>query len=203
MLLVRQLYTSIHHEIKTLIKGTPSIHSPLRGRSLFISWGGGWAILGGGHEKNSTPNGGGQNFIYESMGRGSQIWFPFPFLASKCSSFWRAKLPDTLSYHFFFQLSCPTFHHHTQKMKTRRDTHILRCPQSDSFVAVHTVICKYRHFIRCILFQTSVIRKVNLQHPHPTRNVIVPCQEIESYRYIMFKNLSYHMHLYCTLCLFL
>ena len=28
---------------------------------------------------------GGQTFIYESIG-GSQIWFPFPFLASKCSS---------------------------------------------------------------------------------------------------------------------
>ena len=52
---------------------------------------------------------------------------------------------------------------------------------------VHTVIPKYGHFIRCILFPTSVIRKVNLQHPHPTRNVIVPCQEIESYRYIMLK----------------
>ena len=37
----------------------------------------------------------------------------------------------------------------------------------------------------------------------PTRNVIVPYQEIESYRYIMFKNLSYHIHLYCTLRLFL
>ena len=81
--------------------------------------------------------------------------------------------------------------------------HILRCPQSDSFVAVHNVIRKYKHFIRCILFPTSVIRKVNLQHPHPTRNVIVPCQEIESDRYIMFKNLSCHIRLYCTLCLFL
>ena len=67
----------------------------------------------------------------------------------------------------------------------------------------HLIIRKYRHFIKCILFPTSVIRKVNLQHPHPTRNVIVPCQEIESYRYIMFKNLSYHIRLYCTLCLFL
>ena len=67
----------------------------------------------------------------------------------------------------------------------------------------HLIISKYRHFIRCILFPTSVIQKVNLQHPHPTRNVIVPCQEIESYRYIMLKKLSYHIHLYCTLCLFL
>ena len=50
----------------------------------------------------------------------------------------------------------------------------------------HLIIHKYRHFIRCILFPTSVIRKVNLQHPHPTRNVIVSCQEIESYRYIKF-----------------
>ena len=71
----------------------------------------------------------------------------------------------------------------------------------------HLIIRKYRHFIRCVLFPTSVIRKrirkVNLQHPHPTRNVTDPCQEIESYRYIMFKNLSYHIRLYCTLCLFL
>ena len=67
----------------------------------------------------------------------------------------------------------------------------------------HLIIRKYRHFIRCILFPSSVIRKVNLQHPRPTRNVIVPCQEIKSYRYIMFKNLSYHSHLYCTLRLFL
>ena len=53
----------------------------------------------------------------------------------------------------------------------------------------HLIIRKYRHFIRCILFPTSVIRKVNLQHPTPTptRNVIVLCQEIESYRYIMLK----------------
>ena len=67
----------------------------------------------------------------------------------------------------------------------------------------HFIICKYRHFIRCILFPTSFIRKVNLQHPHPTRNVIVSCQEIESYRYIMLKILSYYIPLYCTLCLFL
>ena len=138
-------------------------------------------------------------------GGGSQIWFPFPFLASTCSGFWGGALcpPDPLSYHYFFHLSCPAFYHHTRKMKTWRDMHVLRCPQSDSFVAVHTVVCKYRHFIRCILFPTSVIRKVSLQHPHPTRNVIVPCQEIESYRYIMLKKLSYHIHLYCTLCLFL
>ena len=67
----------------------------------------------------------------------------------------------------------------------------------------HLIICKYKHFIRCKLFPTSVIQKVNLQHRHSTRNVIVPCQEIESYRYIMLKNLSYHIRLYCTLCLFL
>ena len=51
----------------------------------------------------------------------------------------------------------------------------------------HLIICKYRHFIRCKMFPTSFIRKVNLQHRHPTRNAIVPCQEIESYRYIMLK----------------
>ena len=67
----------------------------------------------------------------------------------------------------------------------------------------HLIIRKYRHFIRCQLFPTSVIRKVNLQQRHPTRNAIVPCQEIESYRYIMLKNWSYHIRLYCTLCFFL
>ena len=29
MLLVRHLYTSIHHEVKGILKGTPSIHPPL------------------------------------------------------------------------------------------------------------------------------------------------------------------------------
>ena len=161
---------------------------------------GGWAILGGSWKK-FYPKWGGQNFIYEPIGGGG-VTNMISISFSGIKMLW-LRPPDPLSYHYFFHLSCPIFHHHTRKMKTWRDVHILRCPQSDSFVAVHTVICKYRHFIRCILFPTSVIRKVNLQHPHPTRNAIVPCQEIESYRYIMFKELSYHIHMYCTLCLFM
>ena len=177
----------------------------IRGRSLFISWGGGAGqFWGGGHEKNSTPNGeGGQNFIYESIG-GVTNMISISFSGIKMLWLLGGEAPQIPSpIIIFFIFHAPLFTTTPEKMKTWRDMHILRCPQSDSFVAVHTVICKYRHFIRCILFPTSVIRKVNLQHPHPTRNVIVPYQEIESYRYIMFKKLSYHIHLYCTLCLFL
>ena len=104
-----------------------------------------------------------------------------------------------------FHLSCPTFHHHHQKIENMKRYAYAEMPSVRFFCGSahrHFIIRKYRHFIRCILFPTSVIRKVNLQHPHPTRNVIVSCQEIESYRYIMLKKLSYHIRLYCTLCLF-
>ena len=111
-----------------------------------------------------------------------------------------------LTYHYFFHLSCPTFHHHHRKYGNMKRYAYAEMPSVRFFCGSahrHLVTCKYRHFIRCILLPTSVIRKVNLQHPHPTRNVIVPCQEIESYRYIKFKTLLYHIRLYCTLCLFL
>ena len=42
MLLVRYLYTSIHHKVKGLTKGTPSIHQPLTslvlGESSYDCW---------------------------------------------------------------------------------------------------------------------------------------------------------------------
>ena len=71
------------------------------GRSLFTSWGwglgggGGWAILGG-HENNSTPNGGGSKFhlwIHWGLGVGSQMWFSCPFLAWICSGCWGLRPP--------------------------------------------------------------------------------------------------------------
>ena len=90
----------------------------LRGRSLLISWGwgGGWAILGGSWKK-FYPKWGGQNFIYESIGGGAQIWFPFPFLASKCSGFWGAS-PQTPSHIInFFIFHVPLFTTTTEKWR--------------------------------------------------------------------------------------
>ena len=113
---------------------------------------GGGAILGGGSWKKSTPNGGVKisfNFIYESMaggGReGSQIWFPFPFLASKCSG----EAPQTPSPIInFLTFHAPLFT--TTTTWKWRDMHMLRCPQSDSFVAVHTVTWSYASTDKCI-----------------------------------------------------
>ena len=113
--------------------------------------------------------------------------------------------PDPLTYRYFCHLSYPTFHHHRKSENMKRYAYA-EMPSVRFFCGSahrHLIIRKNRHFIRCILFPTSVIRKVNLQHPHPSRNIIVPCHEIESYRYIMLKELSYHIHLYCTLCLFI
>ena len=70
--------------------------------------GGDWAILGGSWKK-FYPKWGGQNFIYESIGGGSQIWFPFPFLASKCSGFWGAKPPRPPLLSLFFASFMPHF----------------------------------------------------------------------------------------------
>ena len=128
--------------------------SRIRSRSLFISWGGGgWAILGGGVMKIFYPKWGrGQNFIYESMeGWGVTNMISISFSGIKMLWLLGGKAPqmlwplggkappDPLSHHYFFHLSCPTSHYHHRKMETWRDMHMLRCPQSDSFVAVHTV----------------------------------------------------------------
>ena len=107
---------------------------------------------------------------------------------------------DPLSYHYFFHLLCPTFYHHHRKMEHMKRYAYAEMPSIRFFCGSahrHLIICKYRHFIRCILFPTSVTRKVNLQHPHPTRNVIVPCQEIESYRYIYCSKIC-HTISFCS-----
>ena len=179
----------------------------IRGRSLFISWGG--AILVGVMKKIiPRMEGGGSKFHWWiNGGRGeSQIWFPFPFLASKSSGFWGALLPrhPHLSL-FFFIFHTPLFTTTIENENMKRYAYA-EMPSVRFFCGSahrHLIIRKCRHFIRCILFPTSVIRKVNLQHPYPTRNIVVTCHEIESYRYIMLKKLSYHIRLYCTLCLFL
>ena len=114
--------------------------------------------------------------------------------------------PDPLFYQYFFSSFMPHFSPPPPKNENMKRYAYAEMPSVRFFCGSthrHLIICKYWHFIRCILFPTSVIRKVSLQHPHPTRNVIVPCQEIESYRHIMLKNLSYRIRLYCTLCLFL
>ena len=138
---------------------------------------------------------------------GSQIWFPFPFLASKCSGFWGADPPPRPPHISLFFLSfIPHFSLPPPENENMKRYVYVEMPSVRFFCGSahrHLIIRKCRHFIRCILFPTSVIRKVNLQHPHPTRNIIVPCHEIKSYRYIMLKKLSYHIRLYCTLCLFL
>ena len=150
--------------------------------------------------------GGGQNFIDESMGGGFTNMISISFSGVKMLWLLGALPPDPVTYHYFFHLSYPTFHYHHRKIKTWRDIHTLRCPQSDSFVAVHTVTWSYASadILKGLLcFQLQLYERSIYNTPHPTRNIIVPLYEIESYRYIMLKNLSYHIRLYCTLCSFL
>ena len=105
---------------------------------------GGWAILGGGVMKKNLPQMGDQNFIYESIGGHKYDFHFLRWHQNALASGGLCPPPRPLFYqYFFFHLSCPTFHHHHRKMKTWRDMHMLRCPQSDSFVAVHTVTWSY------------------------------------------------------------
>ena len=143
----------------------------------------------------------GQNFIYEHVGGGVTNMISISFSGIKMSRLLGGFAPQTpFPIIIFFIFHAPLFTTTTEKWNMKRYAYA-EMPSVRFFYGSahrHLIIRKYRHFMRCILFPTSVIRKVNLQHPHPTRNVIVPCQEIESYRYIMFKNLLYHIRLYCT-----
>ena len=74
-----------------------------RGRSLFISWeGGGWAILGGGHEKNSTPNGGGGSKFHLWIHRGVTNMISISFSGIKMLWFLGGFAPQTPSPIFIF-----------------------------------------------------------------------------------------------------
>ena len=129
--------------------------------------------------------GGGQNFIYESIvcawgGGGSQMNFISfsAFLASKYSGFWGASTPRPPVLSLFFSSFMTHFSPPPPKNGNMKRYVYAEMSSVRFFcgsVHRHLIIRKYRHFIRCILFPTSIIRKVNLQHPHPTRNVIVPC----------------------------
>ena len=86
-----------------------SIERTLRGRSLFISWGGS-AILGRVMNKILSQMGGGVKISFMNpWGGGSQIWFPFPFLASKCCGFWGASPPRPPVISIFFSSFMPHF----------------------------------------------------------------------------------------------
>ena len=152
--------------------------------------------------------GGGQNFIDESRGWGVTNVISISFSGIKMLWLLGGALlprPPHLSL-FFFSSFIPHFSLPPPKNENMKRYAYAEMPSVRFFFGSahrHLIIRKCRHFIRCILFPTSVIRKVNLQHPYPTRNIIVSCHEIESYRYIMLKKLSYHIRLYCTLCLFL
>ena len=154
--------------------------------------------------------GGGQTFIYESIvggGRPGGHKYDFHFLfwhQNALASRGFAPRPPFLTL-FFFIFHAPLFTTTTENENMKRYAYA-EMPSVRFFCGsahCHLIIRKYRHFIRYTLFPISVTRKVSLQHLHPTRNVIVLCQEIESYRYIMLKNLSNHISLYWTLCLFL
>ena len=135
-----------------------------RGRSLFISWGGGLGNFSGGHEK-ILPH------LWIHMGR-SQMWFPFPFLASKCSGLWGAKTPQTPSLVIIFSFFMPHFSLPPPKNENMKWYAYAEMPLVRFFCgSAHRnfIIRKYRHFVWCILFPTSVIRKVNLQHPTPLK----------------------------------
>ena len=149
--------------------------------------------------------GGGQNLIYDSIG-GVTNMISISFSGIKMLWLLGGFVPQTPSpIIIFFIFHAPLFTTATENKNMKRYAYaeMLSVRFFCGNAHRHLIIRKYRHFIRCILFPTSVIRKVNLQHPHPTRNVIVSCQEIESHRYILLKNVSYHIRLYCTLCLFL
>ena len=136
--------------------------------------------------------GGGQNFICRGWG-GHKYDFHFLFWHQNDLASGGLRPQNPLSYHVFFSSSMPHFSPPPPKnenMKRYAYAEMLSVRFFCGNAHRHLIIRKYRHFIRCILFPTSVIRKVNLQHPHPTRNGIVSCQEIESYRYIMFIKLS-------------
>ena len=73
--------------------------------------------------------------------------------------------PDPLSYHYCFHLSCPHFSPPPPKNENMKGYAYAEMPSVRFFCGSayrHLIIRKFRHFIRCILFPTSVILKVNL-----------------------------------------
>ena len=84
--------------------------------------------------KKFYPNGGVKISFMNPWGGGHKYDFHFLFWNQNAlaSAGLRPQTPSPII-NFLNLLKCPTFHHHHRKMKTWRDMHMLRCPQSDSW----------------------------------------------------------------------
>ena len=105
--------------------------------------------------------GGGQNFIYESMGSGG--------VTNMISiSFSGIKMLQTPSPIIIFSSFMPHFSPPPPENGNMKRYAYAEMPSVRFFCGSahrHLIIRKYRHFIRCILFSTSVIRNT-IPPPH-------------------------------------